>query len=158
MKTTDSLADYMHGHRIEAEFLLLPSGTRTVAQAAAALEVAPEQIVKSLLFYVKSSPVLVIASGTGRVDTARLAAYFGLTSREVRLATAEEVLQITGFEIGSVPPIGHDPGLHTLLDPAVLAYDAVYAGGGAPDHLVRISPEIIVQDRRAQVVDLQSVL
>ena len=156
MRPPESLVKYLQEHRIEAEFLVLPSGTRTVEQAAAALDVAPERIVKSLLFIVQDKPVLVIASGTGRVDTTRLAAHFNSIPSEVRLADAEQVLQITGYEIGSVPPVGYDSGLYTLLDPSVLVFDEVYAGGGVHDRLLRLSPESIIQDCQARVLDLQS--
>jgi prolyl-tRNA editing enzyme YbaK/EbsC (Cys-tRNA(Pro) deacylase) len=156
MKSQRSLAEYLKEHAIEAEFVLLPGDTRTVVQAAAALETAPERIVKSLLFLAGEDPVLVIASGPGRIETARLAAYFGIPESDIRLAGNADVLRITGYEIGSVPPVGHDPGLCTLIDPAVLEFDEVYAGGGAHNRLLRLSPRAILMENHAHVIELQS--
>jgi prolyl-tRNA editing enzyme YbaK/EbsC (Cys-tRNA(Pro) deacylase) len=154
MKSPQELADFLVKRAIEAEFVTLPGGARTVSQAAAALNVPPEGIVKSLLFMVGEKPVLVIASGPTRVDTARLAAYFEVPENQVRLAGSDEVRRITGFDVGSVPPLGHEPGLCTLMDPAVLQFDVVYAGGGAHDQLLRLSPRVILEETEADVVEL----
>jgi prolyl-tRNA editing enzyme YbaK/EbsC (Cys-tRNA(Pro) deacylase) len=156
MKSPHDLDAYLQGRSLEAEFIVLPGGTRTVTQAAGALGVDAERIVKSLLFLAGGQPVLIIASGTGRVDTSRLADYLKIGRSEIYLASREDVLRITGYEVGAVPPVGHHPSLSTLLDPAVLKFDIVYAGGGAPDHLLRISPAVILQETRAHVVALRS--
>jgi len=156
MKSQRSLEEYLKEHAIEAEFVDLPSDTRTVVQAAAALDTAPERIVKSLLFLAGEEPVLVIACGPGRIETARLAVYFGIPEGEIRLAGDADVLRLTGYEIGSVPPVGHDPGLCTLIDPAVLEFDEVIAGGGAHNRLLRLSPHVILVENQAHVIELQS--
>lgn len=154
MSSSQKLTDFLAERAVEAEFVLLPSGASTVAQAAAALNVSPERIVKSLLFMVGEKPVLVIASGPSRVDTTRLAAYFEAPVVQVRLARPDEVRRITGFDVGSVPPLGHDPELCILIDPAVLQFDVVYAGGGAVDQLLRLSPGVILAETGADVVAL----
>jgi prolyl-tRNA editing enzyme YbaK/EbsC (Cys-tRNA(Pro) deacylase) len=156
MKSPDDLEKFLQARGIEVVFIALPDGARTVTEAARALGVAAERIVKSLLFMVDGKPVLVIASGTGRVDTSRLADHFKVRRSEIRLADSEDVLRVTGYEVGAVPPVGHDCTLHTLIDPAVLRFDPVYAGGGAHDHLLQISPAVILQENQAHVVELQS--
>jgi prolyl-tRNA editing enzyme YbaK/EbsC (Cys-tRNA(Pro) deacylase) len=50
------------------------------------------------------------------------------------------VLRLTGYEAGGVPPFGHPAALPTLLDRAVLAWDAIYGGGGDDHTLLRIAP------------------
>ena len=75
--------------------------------AAAALGVAPGQIIKSLLFLVRDEPVLVIASGDTLVDWAVLASRYGIGKKQVKLADAETVLRLIGYPVGGVPPFGH---------------------------------------------------
>ena len=52
----------------------LSESTRTSAEAAAAIGCEVEEIAKSIVFYVKDTlrPILVIASGTNRVDEKKL--------------------------------------------------------------------------------------
>src|SRR5579863_2927270 len=81
-----------------------PVGTKTAAEAAAAIGCTVAQIAKSLVFRAGERPVLVITSGVNRVDTARVEAELGLS---VSRADAEWVKEITGFAIGGVAPLGH---------------------------------------------------
>ena len=109
----------------------------------------PKQIVKSLLFISEEGPVLVIVDGESRVDINKLAKIFG----KIRLATPEEVRRITGFEVGSVPPVGIN--VRTLVDRRVLENRFVVGGGGRTDMLSRLDPRKIVEYQNAEVVDIR---
>ena len=87
------------------EVLEFDAGTRTAAEAAAAVGCTVAQIAKSLIFRTRDTnrPVLVVASGANRVDEKRIAAEIG--ERIVR-ADADFVRDATGFAIGGVPPVG----------------------------------------------------
>ena len=61
---------------------------------------------------------------------------------------------ISGFEVGAMPPFAHRGRIPTLLDQRVLEQPVVYAGGGAEDVLLRLSPEDILRVTEAQVLDL----
>lgn len=133
--------------------LISPGGTTpTVEQAAAALGVRPEQVVKSLLFLVDGSPYLVIVRGTSRVKTGKLLKI--LAAREARLATKSEVEEITGFPVGGTPPFGHRALLSVLIDRGVLEVEEVYAGGGDTDVMLRIRASDLLQATRGSVVDI----
>ena len=127
----------------------LDSAARTAAQAAAQLGVEPAQIANSLVFVARNGdrgePVLVLASGGHRVDTAKVAAL--LTVERVARADPDTVRSATGVAIRGVRPVGHPRPLRTLVDAALAAYDAVWAAAGHPhavfptthDELVRIT-------------------
>ncbi len=106
-----------------------PAGTRTVAEAAAAIGVEKGQIAKSLVFMAGEVPVLVVMSGRDRVDVAKLASCVGAPVRQV---TADEVKSTTGYAIGGVPPVGHSNGLRIFLDEHLWEYETVYAAAGTP--------------------------
>jgi prolyl-tRNA editing enzyme YbaK/EbsC (Cys-tRNA(Pro) deacylase) len=115
------------------------AGTRTVADAAAAIGVAEGQIVKSMVFVSGSgNPVLVLASGPNRVDEERVGRHLG---RPVTRADAAQVRTLTGFAIGGVPPIGHAPQPATLLDPDLWRYAEVWAAAGTPRDVFAITPD-----------------
>jgi prolyl-tRNA editing enzyme YbaK/EbsC (Cys-tRNA(Pro) deacylase) len=121
------------------EVRLLPDAVHTAAAAAAALGVEVGQIANSLIFVLESSgsgtsigtePLLVLASGAHRVDTAKLAAQLGAAA--VRRADHKFVRAVTGQVIGGVAPVGHPAPLRTIVDTALAGYDEVWAGGGIP--------------------------
>jgi prolyl-tRNA editing enzyme YbaK/EbsC (Cys-tRNA(Pro) deacylase) len=144
----------MQEQGIYGEMLHLDVPTPTVETAAQAVGTRVEQIVKSILFVIEGRPVLTITSGTSHVDRRAIASLFSVGRKRVKLASAEAVLEICGYEVGAMPPFGHLSKLQTLLDRGVLEMPEVYAGGGAENVLVRLSPEEILRVTQAQVMDL----
>jgi prolyl-tRNA editing enzyme YbaK/EbsC (Cys-tRNA(Pro) deacylase) len=156
MLNTDDLKQYLTRHDIAAEIISLPVHTLTVMNAAKAMDTSPDRIVKSLLFIIQNEPVLAIASGTGRVDRRQIASHYGVGRKRVKLADAATVEAVTGYAVGAVPPFGHIQPLPTLIDPRVLQMPEVYAGGGAVDALLRISPLEIMRLTNAIELDLHA--
>ena len=135
--------------KLGGEIINVGKPVKTVEQAVKATDLKPKQIIKSLLFISEEEPVLVIVDGESRVDLNKLAKIFG----KVRLATPEEVKQITGFEVGAVPPVGVEA--KTIVDPKVLENKFVIGGGGRMDRLSKLSPEKIVEYQKAIIVDVK---
>ena len=86
----------------------LPADTSTAEAAARAVNAPLGSIVKSLVFLADGAPLLVLVAGDQRADVHRLRAALGLSKKRLRIAQPAEVLDRTGFEVGGVPPIGHD--------------------------------------------------
>ena len=131
-----------------------PDGTKTAADAAAAIGVELGQIVKSLIFAVDGEVVLAYVSGANQLDEKKLAlAAGGLKCARV---DADVVRQATGFPIGGVPPFGHSTQLRVFVDPDLLQYDEVWAAAGtwndnfaiAPNELVRVSGGVVTDLKR----------
>jgi prolyl-tRNA editing enzyme YbaK/EbsC (Cys-tRNA(Pro) deacylase) len=120
---------------VDAEIREFPEGTRTAPEAAAAVGCEVGQICKSLVFRVGDEPLLVVASGANRVDEGRLGAV---------KADARWVREQTGFAIGGVPPVGHEPPLETVIDEDLLRYDVVWAAAGTPRAVFAIAPDALV--------------
>jgi prolyl-tRNA editing enzyme YbaK/EbsC (Cys-tRNA(Pro) deacylase) len=169
--TPKDLQDYLDVHEIEGEFVIPELPTPTVEAAAAAVQVSPDQIVKTLLFLIEgqsdeenvlrmedgSCPVLVIASGLGRIDRRLLGQHYGVSRRKTHFADPETVLALTGYPVGAVPPIGHRQRIPVLVDPAVLDYPVVYGGGGSKTALLRMNPADILVHNDAEVIPIQKV-
>ncbi len=156
MLTTDDLEAWLHAHGVAAEIVRLPAPTSTVQAAAEALGVPEDQILKTVVFLVAGEPLLVVARGAARVETRRLARHLGVGRKKVRVARPEEVLEATGYPAGAVPPCGHRHALRTLVDARVLLLPVAYAGGGAHNALLRITPEALLEATGAEVVALQT--
>ncbi len=125
--------------------------TATAVDAAAAIGTRVECIVKSLVFLAGERPILVLASGPNRVDTAKVAQLVG---EPITRANADQVRQLTGFSIGGVPPVGHTSELHTLIDAALLEHAEVWAAAGRPNAVFPIDPRTLVDITRGRVEDV----
>ncbi len=128
---------------IEPQLREFPQGTRTAADAAAAIGCEVGQICKSLVFRVEpqDAPLLVITSGANRVDEARVGALVGGTLGK---ADADFVREHTGYAIGGVPPLGHAAPLATIFDEDLLGYEVVWAAAGTPMSVFAVEPAVLV--------------
>ncbi|MFC5064412.1 YbaK/EbsC family protein [Actinomycetospora atypica] len=131
----------------------LPDSTRTAAEAGAALGCEVGQIVKSLVFRLPStdSAVMVLASGSSRVDVAKLSALIG---EPVEQASGAFVRERTGFAIGGVAPVGLVAPVRMYVDRGVLAFDRVWAAAGSPRTVFDATPDELLSATGAEVVDV----
>jgi Cys-tRNA(Pro) deacylase len=132
-----------------------PEGTKTAADAAAAIGVTVGQIVKSLVFGVDGEVVMALVSGSNQLDEKKLALAAG--GAKCARVDADAVREATGFPIGGVPPFGHSTQLRVFVDPDLLQYDEVWAAAGtwndnfgaAPADIVRVAGGVVTDLKRA---------
>jgi len=151
---SENLQQFLDRHNITADIIRLKEHTLTVEDAARALQVETGQIIKSLVFQVNGNPFLVINNGLARVDRKKLAAYIGVGRKKVKFADPDEVLEMTGYVVGSMPPFGHKIQLRTLMDPAVIRQETVYGGGGDINAMMKLASDVLLQATQAELAEL----
>ncbi|HYZ31804.1 MAG TPA: YbaK/EbsC family protein [Crenalkalicoccus sp.] len=129
-----------------------PEGTRSSADAAAAVGCEVAAIAKSMVFRSGDRPVLIIASGVNRVDPAKVRATTGLA---VKRAEGEWVRDVTGFAIGGVAPVGHRTPPLVLLDAELMALPRVWAAAGSPMHVFETTPADLARLTGGQVAEVR---
>jgi Cys-tRNA(Pro) deacylase len=160
MFTSQDLQQFINENQIVAEILPMEEDTPTVPDAARALGVKEEQIIKSLVFLVAKyptgdgQPALVIANGTRKVEVRLVARHFGVGRKRVKMARPEQALEITGYVVGAMPPFGHKAQLRTILDPDVVAQGEIFGGGGEINAMLRLTPEELLCVTKAEIVSV----
>lgn len=131
--------DYLTTRGYTFEVKELPGSTRTAQEAADSIGCSVAQIAKSLVFRDKSTeaPILVIASGTNRVDLKKIQKINGL---KLGKAGGDFVKENVGFAIGGIPPAGHKTPLKTLLDPDLKQHEIIWAAAGTPFAVFQLKP------------------
>ena len=98
-------------------------------QAAADRNQRPEQIVRSILFQVRSDEfVLVLMAGPDQIDWKKLRQL--VKRSRVRMATETEVLEVTGYKVGTVSPFGLKNQVRVMIDASVLREEEISIGSG----------------------------
>ena len=156
MLTDTDLQTFITQHAIPAKLIYPGVPTPTVPDAAKALGVNSAQILKSLVFIFDETPHLIVAAGESRIDYKKLAEVTGLSRRKVRMASPEEALAISGYEVGAMPPFGHRQVLSTFIDDNSIgaSYDIYYGGGGSKSALLELSLETLLDVSMARVLPL----
>jgi len=125
--------------------------THTAAEAAAAIGCEVAAIVKSLVFQADGAPLLVLASGPNRVDTAALGTRLGAA---IGKADADAVKAASGYSIGGVPPLGLVTPMRTVFDETLLALPLVWAAAGSATAVFAIEPGDLVRLSGAEVLPI----
>jgi prolyl-tRNA editing enzyme YbaK/EbsC (Cys-tRNA(Pro) deacylase) len=84
------LQNFIDENKIQATILPMKAHTLTVEDAVRALEVETSQIIKSLVFHVDGTPLLVINNGLDRVDRRKLSAYLNVGRKRVKFAAPDQ--------------------------------------------------------------------
>ena len=117
---------------------------RSLEQAAEERGLTPGQIVRSLLFRLTGGTfILVLMSGVSRVSWPKLRSHLGVS--RVTTATAQEVHEVTGYEIGAVSPFGLSRPLQILADLRILEYEIVSLGAGIKNAGIILKREDMVR-------------
>ena len=135
------------------EVLEFEESTRTAADAAAAIGCTVAQIAKSMIFRAAESdrPVLVITSGSVRVDAKKVA---NLLGEKVKRASPEFVRDNTGYAIGGVPPVAHRVEPIVLIDETLFDLECLWAAAGTPNAVFRLLPEDLSRLTAGVVADI----
>ncbi len=133
----DSVRAFFAQKAPDIAIIELETTTATVAQAADGHGVLPAQIAKTLSLRVGEQYLLVVTSGTARLDNRKAKAAFG---GKPRMLSAEEVAAVTGHPVGGVCPFGLPAPLPIYCDVSLRAFEEVVPAAGSTHSAVRIHP------------------
>ena len=139
----ESFAERARELGVEVEVQEFPEGTKTAADAAAAIGCEVAQIASSIAM-VADELVVVVTSGANRVDEAKLAELRDVPSSDIRMGEADEIKETLGWAIGGVPPFCHDTAVPVYVDETLLGFETVWAAAGTPQAVFPVDPERIV--------------
>jgi Cys-tRNA(Pro) deacylase len=149
----ESLKEFIQKSNIEAKILVFENLTITVEDAEKQLKVPKERIIKSILFIDENGiPILAIVTGDRKVDEEKLKN--ACKAKTIKIARPRAVKNLTGYEVGTIPPIGFKKHIKTFIDPKVFLYDKVYGGGGSINTLLEIKPQDIKKLTNGKIIDI----
>jgi prolyl-tRNA editing enzyme YbaK/EbsC (Cys-tRNA(Pro) deacylase) len=128
-----------------------PKSSATVALAAEAYGVEPARIAKTLSLRIGERVVLIVTSGTSRMDNKKVKARFGGKPKMLQL---EEIAEITGHEVGGVCPFGLKAPLPVYCDISLKEFDEVVPAAGSIHSAVRIAPSRMAELVAAEWIDV----
>lgn len=146
-----SVRTYFATHAPDIEIVEATTSTATVALAAAVHGVEPARIAKTLALHLHGDVVLLVMSGTARVDNRKYKEHFGA---KAKMLDAAEVLEATGHPVGGVCPFGLPRPLRVHVDLSLRAFDIVVPAAGDVHSAFRIAPGRLAELSGANWVDV----
>ncbi len=133
-----SVRQWLAEHAPDLPLIEVADSTATVAAAAAALNVEPGRIAKTLAIRVKDEVFLLVTRGDARLDNIKTKEAFG---GRPRMLGPEETLELTGHPVGGVCPFGLASPLAVYCDRSLREFDLVYPAAGSLNSSVEVTPE-----------------
>ncbi len=119
----------------DLDVIVTEKTTETVLIAAGVHGVEPGQIAKTLCIRVKKEEFLLVTKGDARLDNKKAKSAFG---GRPRMLGAEDVLRLTGHEVGGVCPFGLPGPVRIYLDVSLKIYDELIPAAGSINASVRL--------------------
>ena len=130
----------------------LENTARTAVDAAKSLNCEVGAIVKSLLFKNVDNYFLCLVSGDKRCSLNKLKKIFN--SKDLSMASPDDVKEQTGYTIGGVSPIGHKKKLQILVDSYLNRFKDLYAAAGHPNCIFKINFERLIKITNGSIEDV----
>ena len=131
---------------------VLETTARTALDAANSLNTEVGSIVKSLLFRTENSFLLCLVAGDKRCSLNKLKKI--LNQKDVSMANADQVKEITGFTIGGVSPVGHLNKVDIFIDESLARFTNLFAAAGHPYSIFKINFDNLCKITNGSVKDI----
>ena len=130
----------------------LENTARTALDAAKSLNCEVGAIVKSLLFKNGENYFLCLVSGDKRCSLNKLKKFFN--SKDLSMASPNDVKEQTGYTIGGVSPIGHTNNLQILVDSSLNRFEDLFAAAGHPNCIFKINFDDLIKITNGSIEDI----
>jgi len=149
--TAESVRAFLTAHAPDIKIVELDGSTATVELAARGHGVQPAQIAKTLSLRIKGRVLLIVTSGTARLNNRKIKDALG---GKPRMLMADEVVSLTGHPVGGVCPFGLATPLPVYCDLSLKAFDEVLPAAGSTNSALRIDPARMAALVEAEWIDV----
>ena len=129
-----------------------PNAGRIGMQAAEALGVSPQRLLKTLMAKAGGQPVCVVIASDREVSLKKLAAAAG--AKDAAMLPAAEAERVTGYHVGGISPLGQKKRVRVFIDAAAMAHPTIIFNGGRRGLQIEIPPGEFVKLLNAQSADI----
>ena len=148
------LQQFIDKNGLDAKIIEFDTPTLTVDQAIKALKCQPDDIIKSMVIVTGTNDFyLVLLQGNRKLKTKKLKKL--LSTKDIKLASPQQVKEVTEYKVGDVPPISIE--LPVIIDELVIEKGGkVYGGGGETAKLMQISIQELLDCTHPLIADVSS--
>ena len=132
--------------------IVLDISARTSQDAANSLKTEVGSIIKSLFLRTKSSFLLCLIAGDKRCSLNKVKKI--LNEKDVSMASADQVKEMTGFTIGGVSPVGHLNSIKIIIDQSLSRFENIFGAAGHPNCVFKINFTNLQKITNGEVVDI----
>ena len=115
-----------------------PTAARVGLQAAEALGVSADEVLKTLMVLVDGKPACIVIPSDREASMKKVAAAFG--GKGAQMMPVPEAERLTGYKVGGISPFGQRKSVPTAFEAGAFEHAEVFMNGGQRGLQVRLAP------------------
>lgn len=123
------------------EYAYDPHAQHIGLQAAEAIGVSPDLVLKTLMTLVDGKPVCVVVPSDREVSMKRLASAVG--GKSAQMMPPAEAERVTGYVVGGISPFGQKKRVPVVIEEQALRHAQVFVNGGQRGLQIHLAPQAI---------------
>jgi Cys-tRNA(Pro)/Cys-tRNA(Cys) deacylase len=131
-----------------------PNAERIGMQAADALGVSPQRLLKTLMAKAGGQPVCVVIASDREVSLKKLASAAG--AKDAAMLPPAEAERVTGYHVGGISPLGQKKRVKVFIDAAAMAHPTIIFNGGRRGLQIEVPPGDLVKLLNATAAEIAS--
>ena len=151
-ETVKRVQEFISQFDSKLKILILDNTARTAKDAANSLKCEVGAIVKSLLFRANESFLICLIAGDRRCSLNKLKKI--IDKKDVSMANADQVKEVTGFTIGGVSPIAHLHEIEIYIDNELSRFEFIYAAAGHPNCIFKIDFDNLINITKGSIKNI----
>jgi Cys-tRNA(Pro)/Cys-tRNA(Cys) deacylase len=128
-----------------------PQAVKSASEAATHIGIPINQMLKSLLIKDHDNFAFGLISSTAKIDFNQLKTYSG---RTYQLAPIADIKPVTGYDLGSISPLGLLNNLPTYIDKQLINYPEVGIASGVFGLEIILSPKSLIKITHGLLLDV----
>ena len=129
-----------------------PDAPRIGMQAAEALGIEPQRLLKTLMARAGDKVVCVLVPSDREVNLKKLASAAG--AKSAAMLGAPEAERITGYHVGGISPFGQKKRAPVFVEQSALAFERVVLNGGRRGLQVELKPDDLMRVLGSTAADI----
>jgi Cys-tRNA(Pro)/Cys-tRNA(Cys) deacylase len=153
----NNVTRWLDSRKIPYTVYELPEEKLSALEVAQLLDVAPEQVFKTIVIKRKGKgkPILAVVPATSEVNLKFIASFVG--EKKVLLATEREAEQLTGLSAGGISPLALiRRGFQVIVDKSATEHDEIHISGGQRGLNIRLPTAALVALTNAKLANISS--
>ncbi|WP_276979720.1 YbaK/EbsC family protein [Johnsonella ignava] len=136
--SVEKVREYFKKMGIENKVMEFEVSSATVELAARALNCEGSRIAKTLSFMLGGNAILIVTAGDAKIDNSKYKAEF---AAKAKMLSPDEVINLTGHEVGGVCPFAVNDGVKIYLDESLRRFDTVFPACGSANSAIELTIE-----------------
>ncbi len=152
MRLSVDVHNFLQNEEVQHEFFVMENRARDEKRNLEVLGLRQSEVVKSIIIFIDGEPFSAVIPFNKEISLKKIKESY--PDSKIEFASPKTTVEMTGYVMGSIPPVAHKTKSKTLIDSDCMKLEVLYTGGGEPNAMLKIRPRDLQGLTKARVLDM----